>query len=129
MNLAGNAGKSDLSPAPALIVLNDNQPLSFIMPSKKSAKKKTANATKKAVKKKATKKAAKKIVKTETKKAVHKKVAKKATAKKKTPKRSAPSKEAIAKAAYLIYRHRIDLGLPGDQASDWKEAERTLSQS
>ena len=66
---------------------------------------------KKAVAKKATKTAAKKAVKTEVKKATVKKL---------------PNYEAIAEAAYLNYRRRMDLGLPGDHDTDWLEAERSL---
>lgn len=38
-----------------------------------------------------------------------------------------PSSDAIARAAYLIYRRRVEQGLPGDSHSDWLEAERQLS--
>ena len=41
-------------------------------------------------------------------------------------KKAAPSLDAIAKAAYLNYRRRMELGLPGDDDSDWLEAERSL---
>ena len=93
------------------------------MPAKKTTNKKVA---KKAVKKAVKKAAAKKAVKKAAAKTVTKKVAKK-VAKKAVVKKASPSKEALAKAAYEIYRRRVDLGLPGDQASDWLEAERLLS--
>lgn len=63
------------------------------------------------------------------KKAAKKAAAKKAPAKKaatKAAKTAKPSPDAIAKAAYLIYRRRIDLGLPGDSHGDWLEAEKQL---
>lgn len=84
------------------------------MPAKKSTKK---AAAKKSV--------AKKIpAKTAPAKKAAKKVAKKSPASK-----PAPSLEAIAKAAYLNYRRRMELGLPGDNDSDWLEAERTVSEA
>ena len=71
--------------------------------------------------------------------AVKKTAAKKTTAKKAAAKKSAAPKgkktggsetkvpsEEIAKAAYLNYRRRMDLGLPGDHHSDWLEAERSF---
>lgn len=67
------------------------------------------------------------------KKAASKKVAKKAvkkaatTAAPKTRKPSATTSDQIALNAYLIYRRRIELGLPGDARSDWFEAERQLT--
>ncbi len=51
--------------------------------------------------------------------------AKKATAEP-SPKKAAPSLDAIAKAAYLNYRRRSEQGLPGDNDSDWLEAERSV---
>ncbi len=86
------------------------------MPAKKTTKK----AAKKAapVAKKAAKKAVKKVAKKASKK-VAKKAAKKA--------KPAPTADEIAKAAYGIYRRRVELGLPGDASSDWLEAERSLS--
>ena len=99
----------------ALIVLNPSPTASNIMPAKKTtpkvaAKKAAAPApAKKASAKKATKTAAKPAVKSATKKPA----AKKAPA----------SYEAIAHAAYLNYRRRMDLGLPGDHDTDWLEAE------
>ncbi|WP_411826831.1 hypothetical protein [Luteolibacter sp. AS25] len=88
-------------------------------------------------KKKSAKKAAVKKValKNPAKKAAGKKAAtKKSAAKKSTVKKAAkkaaqaisPSPDAIAKAAYLNYRRRVELGLPGDNQSDWVEAERSL---
>ena len=95
------------------------------MPAKKSAKKVAAKkaAVKPApAKKAAAKKApAKKAAKAPAKKAAAKKAPAKALAKK-----AAPSLDAIAKAAYLNYRRRMELGLPGDDDSDWLEAERSL---
>ena len=35
-----------------------------------------------------------------------------------------PSLDAVARAAYLNYRRRVELGLPGDSHGDWLEAER-----
>ncbi len=53
--------------------------------------------------------------------------AKRKTARKASPKSgSPPDTEAIARAAYLIYRRRVEQGLPGDSESDWLEAERGL---
>ena len=69
----------------------------------------------------------------ETPKPVAKKAAKKAAAKKASPaatpaaaKKAAakPSLDAIARAAYLNYRRRVELGLPGNSHGDWLEAER-----
>ncbi len=39
---------------------------------------------------------------------------------------SGPTRDQIAHAAYLNYRRRVSLGLPGDQATDWAEAEQQL---
>ena len=52
--------------------------------------------------------------------------AEKAPAKKAAAKKPSVSLEAVAKAAYLNYRRRTELGLPGDHGSDWLEAERSL---
>ena len=91
------------------------------MPAKKTTKK--VAAKKAAVTPAPAKKAA---VKAPAKKAAAKKApAKKATAKK-AAKKAAPSLDAVAKAAYLNYRRRMELGLPGDDDSDWLEAERSL---
>ncbi len=65
----------------------------------------------------------------ETPKPVAKKAAKKAAAKKATPAAAKPaaakpSLDAIARAAYLNYRRRVELGLPGNSHGDWLEAER-----
>lgn len=84
----------------------------YTMPAKKTP---TKTASKKAVSKKALKKAS------------VKKAAKKAPAKKAVAKKSALSGEAVAKAAYLNYRRRMELGLPGDHATDWLEAERSVA--
>jgi hypothetical protein len=51
---------------------------------------------------------------------------KQTTAKKTSVKPPHVSNEAIAQAAYLNYRRRIHLGLPGDHDTDWLEAERSL---
>lgn len=40
-----------------------------------------------------------------------------------------PSVETVARAAYLIYRRRVELGLPGDSHGDWLQAERELAES
>ena len=42
---------------------------------------------------------------------------------------ASPSPDAIARAAYLNYRRRVELGLPGDSHSDWLEAERSLREA
>jgi hypothetical protein len=88
----------------------------------KVAAKKTASPAppKKAPVKKATKPAAKKAVKKAAKPAAEKSSAKKPA----TGKLSA-SYDAVAHAAYLNYRRRMDLGLPGDHDTDWLEAERS----
>jgi hypothetical protein len=81
------------------------------MPAKKTTKKVAAKKTvakKTAVKAAPAKKGAKKTVKKEVGKA-------------------SVSIEAVAKAAYLNYRRRMELGLPGCHDSDWLEAERSLA--
>lgn len=78
-----------------------------------------APAAKKAPAVKAAKKAAAK--------APAKKAAKPAAAAPKINSAPAPGPDAIARAAYLNYRRRVELGLPGDSHSDWVEAERTLA--
>ncbi len=92
------------------------------MPAKKTTTKVAAKktATKTVAKKAPAKKAAKAIEKN-TDKAVVKPAAKKAVSKKTTA-----SYETIAHAAYLNYRRRMDLGLPGDHDTDWLEAEKSL---
>lgn len=88
-----------------------------IMPAKKTTKKvaaKKAAVTPAPAKKAPAKKAA-------AKKAPAKKAAAKPAAKK-----AVPSLDAVAKAAYLNYRRRMELGLPGDDDSDWLEAERSI---
>lgn len=42
------------------------------------------------------------------------------------PVKPAPTPDEIARAAYLIYRSRVEKGLPGDSRGDWLEAERQL---
>ena len=42
------------------------------------------------------------------------------------PATAAITPDIVARAAYLNYRNRVDLGLPGDMQSDWLEAERQL---
>ena len=94
-----------------------------LMPAKKTTKKvaaKKAAVTPAPAKKAPVKKAAVK------KEPAAKKVPAKPAAKKVTTKKAAPSLDAVAKAAYLNYRRRIELGLPGDDDSDWLEAERSL---
>ncbi len=81
-----------------------------IMPAKKSTKK--VAAKKSAVKSAPAQKAS---------------VAKKTAAKPAPKKAAAPSLDAIAKAAYLNYRRRTEQGLPGDNHSDWHEAERSVT--
>jgi hypothetical protein len=62
------------------------------------------------------------------KKAPAKKVTKVAAKKAAKPAIKKPaSYDAIAQAAYLNYRRRMDLGLPGDHDTDWLEAERSVS--
>jgi len=92
-----------------VLSFNSNSPIK--MSAKKTTKKKAA---KKAPAKKA---AAKKAVKTPAKKGPAKKAVKKVL----------PSTEAITKAAYMIYKSRLERGLPGDHATDWLEAERSLT--
>ncbi len=62
--------------------------------------------------------------KTATTKAAPKKAAAKAGPKKAVAKHSA---DDLARAAYLNYRRRVELGIPGDSRSDWLEAERFLN--
>lgn len=88
-----------------------------IMPAKKTTKKVAAKTA--AVKSAPAKKAV-------AKKAPAKVAAKKAPAKKAAARKATPSLDAVAKAAYLNYRRRMELGLPGDDDSDWLEAERSL---
>jgi hypothetical protein len=87
------------------------------------AAKKTAQKSAKAPAAAITPKAAKKTV---TKKAATKTAKKAAPKAAKTP---APTFDDIARAAYLIYRRRTELGLPGNSGSDWAEAERELGVS
>ncbi len=133
--------KADIRRISAPAVLTKSQ-LSTTMPAKKASKKvavkkvaKKATNTKKAA---PAKKAAAKAVKPPAKKAeapakkAAKKVAAKAPVKKAKAKSTAktpPTLEEITKAAYLNYRRRIDLGLPGDDDSDWLEAERSLTKA
>ena len=93
-------------------------------PAKKAAAKKES-APKPAAKKVAVKAAPKVAVKAPAKKAVAAKAAAKPTAKP-APKKAVPSLDAIAKAAYLNYRRRTEQGLPGDNDSDWLEAEHSV---
>jgi hypothetical protein len=37
-----------------------------------------------------------------------------------------PTRDEITQAAYLVFLKRKELGLPGDSATDWLEAERQL---
>ena len=71
--------------------------------------------------------AAKKAAKKVAKKVAAKKTAKPPAAKAPKPARTKPTPDAITRAAYLIYRHRVENGLPGDSHNDWLEAERQLS--
>jgi hypothetical protein len=87
--------------------------------SKVAAKKTAASAPpKKAPARKVAKPATKKVAKPAAKKAA-KPAEKPATGK------SFASHDAVAHAAYLNYRRRMDLGLPGDHDTDWLEAERS----
>lgn len=107
------------TPLPPSIETN----LQFIMAAKKTAKKTTESASKKAaapVAKKAAKKAAKKTAT---------KAAKAPTAKAAPPVAKIVTSDMIARAAYLIYRRRVEQGLPGDSREDWLEAERQLSKA
>lgn len=54
--------------------------------------------------------------------------AKKAALKKPVAKKVAvkPTIDEITRAAYLIYRNRVENGFPGDSDNDWLEAERQL---
>ena len=98
------------------------------MAAKKTAQKTTESVAKEAAP--AAKKAAKKAA------PAAKKVAAKKTTAVKAPAKPAPlakkaagkvSLDAIARAAYLNYRRRVELGLMGDSNGDWLEAERQLS--
>jgi hypothetical protein len=89
------------------------------MPAKKTT-------TKVAAKKVATKIVAKKASVKKSDKTTDKS-AEKPAAKKAAVKKSIASYEAIAHAAYLNYRRRMDLSLPGDHDADWLEAVRSLS--
>jgi hypothetical protein len=95
------------------------------MPAKKTTSKVAAKKTatpappKKAPAKKAAKPAGKKAAKPVAVKSSAKKSAKKPVTGK-----SSANYDAIAHAAYLNYRRRMDLGLPGDHDTDWLEAER-----
>jgi hypothetical protein len=73
---------------------------------------------------------------TQAAKKAAKPAAKKSPAKKSAvkPEPVAPAKpvatpDMIARAAYLNYRRRVELGLPGDSQTDWLEAERQLGVS
>jgi hypothetical protein len=91
------------------------------MAAKKTAKKITEPAPKKAavpVAKKAAKKAAKKTAT---------KAAKTPAAKAAPPATKIVTTDMIARAAYLIYRRRVEQGLPGDSRGDWLEAERQFA--
>jgi hypothetical protein len=95
--------------------------------SKVAAKKTAASAPpKKAPARKVAKPATKKAAKPATKK-VAKPAAKKAAKPAERPAtgKSFASHDAVAHAAYLNYRRRMDLGLPGDHDTDWLEAERS----
>ena len=91
------------------------------MPAKKSTPK--VVATKAPATAPAKKAPAKKAAKKATKKAAVKKTAVKKPAAKVSPE----NYEAIAHAAYLNYRRRMDLGLPGDHDTDWLEAVKSIS--
>jgi hypothetical protein len=95
------------------------------MATKKNASKTTESTpeeSSKPVAKKAAKKAAAKKAATKTAAPA---AAKKAPAKKAAAK---PSLDVVARAAYLNYRRRVELGLPGDSHGDWLEAEKQLSE-
>ncbi len=98
------------------------------MAAKKTAKKTTESAPSKApaaeapVARKAAKKAAKKA-------APAKSTPETGTAPVAKSAKPMPTSEAVARAAYLIYRRRVEHGLPGDSHSDWLEAERQLAKS
>jgi hypothetical protein len=98
------------------------------MPAKKTTSKVAAKKTAASVppKKAPARKVAKKAAKPATKK-VAKPAAKKAAkpAEKPATGKSSASHDAVAHAAYLNYRRRMDLGLPGDHDTDWLEAERS----
>jgi len=96
------------------------------MPAKKTTPKVAAKktATPAPPKKAPAKKAAKPAPKKAAKKAA-KPVAAKSSAKKPAKGKSTASYDAIAHAAYLNYRRRMDLGLPGDHNTDCLEAERS----
>jgi len=111
------------------------------MAAKKTAKKTSefvapkAEETPKPAAKKAAKKTAKKVAPAAKAAPAAKKIpAKKATAASSPApvaisKKAAvkPSLDSVARAAYLNYRRRVELGLPGDSHGDWLEAERQFS--
>lgn len=94
-----------------------------IMAAKKTAKKTTTPAPKSPAKPAVAKVP---VAKKAAKKAAVKAAAKSPTAKAAKPAAPKPSPDAIARAAYLIYRRRVDQNLPGDSQNDWLEAERQL---
>jgi hypothetical protein len=112
--------------APVVLPIPNHFPKT--MATKKNASKTTESTpaapeeTAKPVAKKAAKKAA---VKKAAAKTAAPAAAKKAPAKKAVAK---PSLDVIARAAYLNYRRRVELGLPGDSHGDWLEAERQFSE-
>lgn len=80
--------------------------------------------------KKTTKTAAPAPAKKATKTAVKKAATKKAPAKSAAPRAKSTPKasfDEITKAAYLIYRRRIALGMPGTPESDWLQAEKEVN--
>lgn len=122
---AGNPGNVRIRSRLALHVLTPDFNIPTTMAAKKTAKK-TAETLPNAPAK-PTAPAARKAAKKAVRKVATKTDAKKAPAAK-APKAAAPkpTTDAIARAAYLIYRKRVELGLPGDSHNDWLEAERQL---
>jgi hypothetical protein len=131
--ITGNLDYSPLGTACAQLYLH----FPNTMATKKNASKTTEStpASPEEISKPVAKKAAKKAV---AKKAPAKKAAPAAAEKaapapaKKAPAKKAaakPSLDVIARAAYLNYRRRVELGLPGDSHGDWLEAERQFSES
>jgi len=105
------------------------------MAAKKTAKSATKSAAKKTPAKKAASKTAKRPAAAESA-AVDAAPAEAAGAaappKPKSPGSAKPVRpplESVARAAYLIYRRRVELGLPGDSHGDWLQAERELAGS
>ena len=118
MNISA-LGTASATPKPNILI---------IMAAKKTAKK-TSEVPSKEPAKAATpsaKKTAKKAAKKASSPKADSKPAPKAKATTAPTNGEKPSIDAVTRAAYLIYRRRVELGLPGDSHNDWLEAERQL---